>query len=93
MYCGGKVDLIGMFSVCLLNDYGLGNQLTKVVHCKLCKDFLVDELRLFRMQMHKPQGIFKFAKRCFNVPAHCIQFLEKQAVQLLPFQMAVFWFS
>ena len=40
MYGIRKVDLIDIFSVSLLNDYGLGNQFTEVVHDKLCKDFL-----------------------------------------------------
>ena len=34
VYGGRKIDLIGMFSIVLLNDYGLGNQFIEVVHGK-----------------------------------------------------------
>ena len=33
MYSVRKVHLIGIFFLFLLNDYGLGNQFTEVVHC------------------------------------------------------------
>jgi len=46
----GKCDLIGIFSV-LVNDYGLGNHFTEVVHGKLGKDFLENELHLFCVEM------------------------------------------
>ena len=51
MYSSGEIDLIGKFSAILLNDYGLGNQFIEVVHGKTGKDFLVDELHLFRVEM------------------------------------------
>ena len=51
MYSSGEIDLIGMFSAILLNDYGLGNQFIEVVHSEAGKDFLVDELHLFRVEM------------------------------------------
>ena len=51
MYCVGEIYLIGMFSLPLLNDYGLGNQFAEVVHGEFCKDFLVNELHLFCVQM------------------------------------------
>ena len=51
MYSSGEIDLIGKFSVFLLNDYGLGNQFIEVVHSKAGKDFLVDELHLFCVEM------------------------------------------
>ena len=51
MYSSRGIDLIGIFFATLLNDYGLGNQFIEVVHSETGKDFLVDELHLFRMEM------------------------------------------
>ena len=42
-----EVDLVGKLFTGLKNDYGLGNQFTEVVHGKLSKDFLENELHLF----------------------------------------------
>ena len=38
MYGGREIDLVGIFSVFLLDDYGLGNQFIEVVHGKTGKD-------------------------------------------------------
>ena len=47
----GEIDLVGVFLLFLLDDYGLGNQLAEVEHSKLCKDFLMNEVHLFRVQL------------------------------------------
>ena len=62
MYSGREIDLIGVFSVFLLNDYGLGNQFIEVVHGKAGKDFLVNELHLFCVKMLETDSIFQLAK-------------------------------
>ena len=72
MYGGREIDFIGIFSVFLLNDYGLGNQFIEVVHSKAGKDFLVNELHLFCVEMLEPNGIFQLSKRGFNPPTHGI---------------------
>lgn len=72
MYSGGDIDLVKVFSVFLLNDYGLGNQFIEVVHGKTGKDFLANELRLFCVKMLKANGVFEFTERSFNAPAHSI---------------------
>ena len=51
MYSSGEIDLIGIFFATLLNDYGLRNQFIEVVHSETGKDFLVDELHLFCVEM------------------------------------------
>ncbi len=76
MYSGREVDLVGIFSVFLLNDYGLGNQFIEVVHGKAGKDFLVNELHLFCVKMLETDGIFQFTERCFNPPAHGIELFQ-----------------
>ena len=80
MYGGRKIDLVGIFSVFLLNDYGLGNQFIEVVHGKAGKDFLVNELHLFCVKMLETDGIFQFTERCFNPPAVLIQFVPKSTL-------------
>ena len=45
MYSSRKVDLVGIFSAVLMNDYRQGNQFIEVVHGKAGKDFLMNELR------------------------------------------------
>ena len=47
MYRSKEIDLNGMFPLLMLNDYVRGNQFGKVVHGKLSKDLLKNELRLF----------------------------------------------
>ena len=47
MYRSREIDFDGMFSLLMLNDYVRGNQFGKVVHGKLGKDLLENELRLF----------------------------------------------
>ena len=74
MYGSREIDLIGIFSVFLLNDYGLGNQFIEVVHGKAGKDFLVDELHLFCVEMLEPHGVFQFTERGFNPPTHSVEF-------------------
>ena len=76
MYSGREIDLVGIFSVFLLNDYGLGNQFIEVVHGKAGKDFLVNELHLFCVKMLEPDGVFQFTERGFNPPAHGIELFQ-----------------
>ena len=76
MYGGREIDLVGIFSVFLLNDYGLGNQFIEVVHGKAGKDFLVNELHLFCVEMLEADGIFQFAERSLNSPAHGIELFQ-----------------
>ena len=47
MYGSREIDLNGMFSLLLLNDYVRGDQHGKVIHSQLGKDLLENELRLF----------------------------------------------
>ena len=51
MYGSREIDLINVFSVFLLNDYGLCNHFIEVVHGETGKDFLADELHLFCVKM------------------------------------------
>ena len=51
MYRSRKVCFISVLTVCFLDDYGRGNQLSKVVHDQSCKDFLVYVLHLFCVKM------------------------------------------
>ena len=76
VYSGGKVDLVRVFSVFLLNDYGLGNQFIEIVHGKTGEDFLLNELRLFRMEMLEPDGIFQITKGCFDPPSHGVKLFQ-----------------
>ena len=76
MYGGREIDFVSIFSVFLLNDYGLGNQFIEVVHGKSGKDFLVNELHLFCVKMLEPDGVFQFTERCFNPPAHGIELFQ-----------------
>lgn len=73
VYCVGEIYLICVFSLFLLNDYGSGNLFTKVVHSKLCKDFLVHELHLFCVQMQQTEWMLQGTERGFNSPAHGIK--------------------
>ena len=58
MYGSGEVDRIGILCAALLSDYVRGNQFREVVHGQLSKDFLVDVLHLFCVEMDKAEGIF-----------------------------------
>ncbi len=51
VYSVREINLIGMFSLALLNDYGVCDQFAEVVHSELCKDFLENELHLFCVEM------------------------------------------
>ena len=62
VYGGGKIDLVSIFSAFLMDDYGLGNQFIKVVHGKAGKNFLMNELRLFSVEMLQTNGVFQFAE-------------------------------
>ena len=73
VYGGREIDLVGIFSAFLVNDYGLGNQFIEVVHGKAGKDFLVNELHLFCVEMLETDGVFQFTERSFNPPAHGIE--------------------
>ena len=47
MYRDREICFIGILSIGFLNDYGRGNQLSKVVHDESGKDLLVYVLHLF----------------------------------------------
>ena len=51
MYCDREVCFIGIFTVGFLDDYGRGNQLSKVVHDESGEDFLVYVLHLFCVEV------------------------------------------
>lgn len=69
MYGLGKVDLVDILCVTLLNDYGRGNHHGEVVHNQLCEDFLRNVLHLFCVKIEQPDSIFQLAKGSFNSPA------------------------
>ena len=73
MYRIGKTDHVVMFSFPLLNDYGLGNQFAEIVHSEFRKDFLVNELHLFCVQMKQAEGVFQISEGGLNAPAHSIE--------------------
>lgn len=62
MYSSRKIDLVSIFSVFLMNDYGLGNQFIEIVHGKASKDFLLNELRLFCVEIWSPTVYFNSRK-------------------------------
>ena len=68
MYSRGEVDRIGKLRIAFLNDYMRGNQLGKVVHGEFCKDFLVDVLHLFCVEVDEPKGVFELTEGSFNSP-------------------------
>ena len=76
MYGSGKVDGIGILGAALLSDYVRGNQFREVVHSQFCKDFLVDVLHLFCVEMDEAKGIFELAEGSFNSPASGIEEFE-----------------
>ena len=76
MYSNRKVSFAGMLSVMLLNDYVRGNQFRKVVHSKPGKYLLENVLCLFCVKMEQSNGILQLSERCFNTPAHSIEFFQ-----------------
>ena len=58
MYCDRKVYLIGILGVGFRNDYGRGNQFSKVVHDEAREDFLVNVLHFFCVKMKQPNSVF-----------------------------------
>ena len=76
MYSSREVDGIGKLGAALLNDYGRGNQFREVVHSELRKDFLVNVLHFFCMEVDKAKGIFEMTERSLNAPASCIEEFE-----------------
>ena len=76
VYCVREIYLIGIFSLPLLNDYGVGNQFAEVVHSKFCKDFLENELHLFCVQVQQSQSVLQITERGFNAPTHGIKPLD-----------------
>ena len=77
MYSSRKVDRIGILCAVFLNDYVRGNQLSKVVHDELCKDFLEDVLYLFCVKLNETKGIFELTERSLNTPAFGVQLLQR----------------
>lgn len=73
---GGKVGLVSELSVLLLNDRVRSDQFSKVVHDEAGKDFLEDELHLFRVKGEQAQGVFELAERGFNAPAHGVELFQ-----------------
>ena len=74
MYGDGEVCFIGILTIGFLDDYGRGNQLSKVVHDEPGKNLLVYVLHLFCVEMEQTNSIFQFAERGFNPPAHIVEF-------------------
>ena len=72
-YSVGKRNRINVFSFPLVDDYGLGNQFTEVVHDELSEDFLEDKIHLFCVEMEQAKSIFQMAKRSFDPPAHSVK--------------------
>ena len=58
MYCDREVCLIGILSICFLDDYVRSNQLSKVVHDESGKDLLVYVLHLFCVKMQQTHCVF-----------------------------------
>ena len=75
MYCDREVCFIGILAVGFLDDYGRGNQLSKVVHDESGKDLLVYVLHFFCVEVEQTNSIFQFAERGFNAPTHIVEFL------------------
>ena len=76
MYSSGEVDRIGKLRTALLNDYGRGNQLREVVHGEFRKDFLVDVLHLFCVEMNEAECVFEMAEGSLNTPSSGIEEFE-----------------
>ena len=74
MYRDSKVCFISVLGIGFLNDYGRGNQLSKVVHDESGKNFLVYVLHLFCVEMELSNSIFQFPERGFNAPSHIVEF-------------------
>ena len=75
VYSSSKVCLIGEFCIRRRNDYVRGNQFGKVVHNKAGKDFLVNVLHFFCVEMKKANGVLEFTERGFDTPTHTIEIL------------------
>ena len=73
MYSSGEVDQVGKFRIALLNDYGRGNQFREVVHGKFRKDFLVDVLHLFCVEVDEAKGVFELTEGSFNSPSSGVE--------------------
>ena len=73
MYSGGEVDRIGKLRIAFLDYHGRGNQFREVEHSEFCKDFLVDVLHLFCMEMNEAKSIFESAEGSLNSPASGIE--------------------
>ena len=58
MYGNREVCFIGILTVGFLDDYGRGNQLSKVVHDQSGKDLLVYVLHFFCVEVEQADGIF-----------------------------------
>ena len=71
-----KVCLISILIVGFMEDYGRGNQFSKVVHDEPGEDFLVYVLHFFSVKMQQAHSVFEFTERRFNAPAHSIELFE-----------------
>ena len=76
MDCLGKVELAGMLTEALPDDYVRGNHHGEIVHNQLCVDFLSDEVRSFRMEMKEANRVLQFPEGCLDTPAEAIDFLQ-----------------
>ena len=64
-----EVSFICIFPTLLfLNDYVRGNHFRKVIHYKMCVDFLLDAHHLFWMKIQHSCCIFQVSERCFYPP-------------------------
>ena len=52
-----------------------GNQFREVVHGQLCKDFLVNVLHFFCVEMDKTEGVFELTEGGLNSPASGVKLL------------------
>ena len=87
MYSDRKVHLVGVLSVFLENDCVRSNQFKEVVHDKPGKDFLVNVLHLFCVEMEQTKGVFEFSEGRFNTPSAKIKRFEVFGGELITIQV------
>ena len=93
MYRDGKVCFISILTVGFLDDYGRGNQLSKVIHDQSGKDLLVYVLHLFCVKVKQSYSILQFPERCFYTPAHIVKLLQFVRRKLAGVEVGDNWFK